>query len=238
LFFIAGCSKKVPPLVVLTTGDVAPFSMRDKDGNLSGFDIALIRMVAKNMKRDIEFKCLPFEEVLNGIKTKQGDVAVGGISITKEREEVFEFGATNHSCGVVLLLPDSLTVNSLEDLSEKMLGVRAGSWQEHIAKSSWEKNIRNLFVRSFSRLSSEDIVAKLRSGDLAAVVLDADEAKYISARNSGLKMVPLDAGTFEIGLVTVKGSPYAIEIKEFMKKNKEKVLELEMEWFSAKSDVA
>ncbi|MDR0625335.1 MAG: ABC transporter substrate-binding protein [Holosporales bacterium] len=229
------CTKKAPPLVVLTTGDTAPFSMRDSGGNLVGFDIELIKLVAKGMGRTVEFTCVTFEELMNKIKTKEGDVAVAGISITPEREQLFDMIPTGHTCGFVLLVPDTLAVNGLEDLSEKMIGVRTGSWQEHVAKSSWEKNMRNLFVKSFNKLSGEDIVAKLRSGELAAVVLDTDEAKYISAHNSGFKVVPLDAGTFGMGILTCKGSPHTDDIKKVMQEKKEQVDALEVKWFSAKS---
>ncbi|MDR3285076.1 MAG: transporter substrate-binding domain-containing protein [Holosporales bacterium] len=234
--FMPSCSKKAPPLVVLTSGDIAPFAMVDKEGTLCGFDVDLIKMLAKCMNRDIEFKSLPFEDVMNGIKTKQGDVALGGISITKEREEIFDLTATGHSGGFVLLALESTVINSLADLCEKMIGVRAGSLQESKAKREWDDNYRNLFVKSYKSFNSEEIVAKLRGGELAAIVLDIDEAKYIAARNNGLKIVPLDAGTFEMGFVTTKGSVYSDEISKFMKENKEKVDELEIKWFSAKSD--
>jgi polar amino acid transport system substrate-binding protein len=233
-----GCSKKAPPLVVLTTGETPPFAMTDKSGALIGHDIELIKMFAKDLGRDVEFRCKPFGDVMNQVRIKEGDIAIGGISVTEEREKVFDMVALPHSSGFVLLVPETVSVSGLDDLSEKMVGVRVGSWQEHIAKSSWEKNIRNLFVKSFDKLSVDDIVGKLRTGELAAVVLDTDEGKYILKNHSGLKLVPLDAGAFHMGVVTCKGSAYTSEISKFVNENKDKISALEMKWFSAKSDIS
>jgi ABC-type amino acid transport substrate-binding protein len=235
LFFLVSCSKKGPPLVVVTAGESAPFSIVDESGNFSGFDVELIKLIAKHMGRDVQFKRLPFDKVLDAVRTKDADVAIGGISITKEREALVTFSPSYHTGGFVLLALDSSAINSLEELSGKMVGVRAGSLQEGVAKSSWEKNIRNLFVKSFTELPGKDITDKLRSCELAAVVLDADEAKYILENNPGFKVIPLDAGTFDMGLVTAQGSACGEGIANFIKENKSVLTELEVKWFSAKS---
>lgn len=228
-----GCSKKTPPIVVVTHGEIAPFSMQDKSGEFSGFDIDLMKMIAKSMGRAIEFKKVSFEEMLDAVKTKKGDVAIGGISITEERSKEVDFSTPYHSSGFVLLLSDTTVINSLEDLGEKMIGVRAGTWQENIAKSIWEKNIRNLFVRSYTNLTLGDITSKIQSGELAAVVLDADEARYILNNNGGFKMVSLDSGTFDMGIVTMKGSVYSAEINKILNEKKDEVEQLRIKWFSA-----
>ncbi|MDR0632585.1 MAG: ABC transporter substrate-binding protein [Holosporales bacterium] len=235
LFFLVSCSKKGPPLVVVTAGESAPFSMLNEDGNFIGFDVDLIKMIAKSMGREVEFKRLPFEKVLDAVRTKDGDIAIGGISITEDRANIVKFSPPIHSGSFVLLLLEGAAINGLEDLSGKMVGVRAGSLQEGVAKSTWEKNIRNIFVKSFPELTGKDIVSKLQSSELAAVVLDTDEGKYIASKNSGFKIIPLDAGSFEMGIVTPIGSACSDHISKFVTENREEIARLEVKWFSAKN---
>lgn len=232
--FFSGCTKKEPPLVILTTGENAPFSMVDKEGKLSGFDIDLIHMIADSMGRKIELKCVSFDEMIKSVQAKQGDIAIGAISITEDREKLVDFSPVYHSSGFVLLMLEN-TSGDLKDLSNKLIGVRKGTWQERVVKTSWA-DIPNLFVQSMDRLPIEDIITKLHSGDLIACILDADEAKFILDKNNGFKIVPLDVGILGMGIATAKGSIYSKDISDFINKNKEDIKKLEVKWFSAASN--
>lgn len=233
-FFLTNCSEKKPPLVVVTTGENAPFVMRDQDKNLVGFEVDLVKMLAKSLRREVEFKCVSFEEVFSAIRTKSGDIGIASISITPERSTFVDFSPSYHSSGFVLLVPDTTVISGLEDLKDKIVGVRSGTWQENIAKSSWERNIRNLFVKSFDKMSEDDIVINLRSSELAAVVLDADEASYLVKKYGNLKRIPLDVLPLDIGMITGKDSSLSKDVAKFITENKEKIAGLEVKWFSAK----
>lgn len=229
--FFSCCTKKEPPLVVLTTGENAPFSMKNEKGELVGFDIELIRMIAGSMHRGVELKCLPFDELIDAIQTRKGDVAIGDISITEDRERLVDFSPAYHQSGFCLLMLDT-TSGELKDLSNKMIGVRKGTWQEKAVKTSWA-DLPNLFVQSFDHLTIPDIVAKLRSGDLAACILDTDEAQYIVNNNKDLKIVALPAvGMLGIGVITCQGSIYSKPIREFIEKHPSEINALKVKWFS------
>jgi ABC-type amino acid transport substrate-binding protein len=231
LMLFSGCAKKQPPLVVLTTGETVPFSMVGEDGELTGFDIDLVRLFAKSIKRDVEFRRLPFNEVLTGIQSRSGELAVAAISVTENRKTLFKFSEPYHESGFVLILLESSS-SDLNDLSnnKKMIGVRKGTWQETAVKSQWVK-IPNLFVQSLEgHISATEIVSKLRSGDLACFILDADEARYIVAHNNGLKVAPLDVGSLSMAAAFPQGSPFLDDFNHFLLAAN--IDDLKVKWFS------
>lgn len=232
---LGGCQKKQtqPPLVVFTTGENAPFSMSDRQKNLSGFDIDLIHQIAASMGRTVELKCVPFDAMIQSVRSKQADVAIGAISITKEREELVTFSPAYHMCDFAMLMLEE-TSSKIEDLVGAPIAVRTGSWQEKAVKEKW-LNVPNLLVRSETHLTADDVITKLKSGEFKAFVLNSDEAKFITSKVEGFKIVPLDLGMQGLGIATAKDSIYSQDIANYINEHKEDIKKLEVKWFSAAS---
>lgn len=237
LLVLGGCQKKQvqPPLVVVTTGENAPFSMSDRQKSLSGFDIDLINEIAKSMGRTVDIRCVPFDAMIQAVRSKQADIAIGAISITKEREELVTFSPAYHMCDFALLMLEE-TSGEIEDLVGTPIAVRRGTWQETAVKEKW-LHVPNLVVRSETHATAEDIVTKLRSGEFKAFVLNSDEARYVAKKTKGLKVIPLDLGMQGFGIATAKDSIYSQDIANYVTAHKEDVIKnLEVKWFSAASD--
>jgi polar amino acid transport system substrate-binding protein len=232
LFLFPGCSKKPAPLIVLTTGEIAPFSTVDSQGQPIGFDVDLIKLVAKHLSRDVDIRCAPFTDIVKKVQSKQADIAIAAISITDERKALVDFSPPYHNNGFSLFLLES-SPERVEELiqNNRMLGVRKGTYQEGAAKLEWV-NVPNLFVKSFDNLSSSEICQKLMSGEVAAFILDADESNYLARKNDGFKVVPLEFNSLDLGIVTSKGSPYTQAIADFLVKEKEAVNALKIKWLS------
>jgi ABC-type amino acid transport substrate-binding protein len=232
--FFSACGKKEPPLVVLTTGTNPPFSFVDQHGNLSGFDIGLIQLISETIGRQIDLKTVPFDDLIKKVQAKEGDIAIAAISITEDRKRLVDFSAPYHEGGFALIMLET-TSSDLKDLSDKSLGVGEGTWQEGAVKASLI-NIPNLLVRSVGPIKMDDIVAKIRSGEWAAYVLDADSAKHVVDRTQGLKLVPLDIGVLGMGIVTGKGSHHTQLVADAMVKRNDDIVALKGKWFSAASN--
>jgi ABC-type amino acid transport substrate-binding protein len=209
--------------------------MCDKAGNFSGVDIELAKMFAKFINREIEIKSMDFDGLVSGIQSKKADLAVGAISITEDRKAVVDFSPAYHKSGFVLLMLEG-SPESLEAISrtEKMVGVRQGTWQEKKVKTQWAE-ISNLFVKSFDKLCLDEVVSKLRADEVAAFVLDADEARYISTKVPGLRLVPLDLEPLDLAFVVAKGSPHAKQLADFMEQKADDIQAVKVKYLSAAS---
>ncbi|MBO4337232.1 MAG: transporter substrate-binding domain-containing protein, partial [Lachnospiraceae bacterium] len=94
-------SKKVLPeqdwpgkngtLRVAACDTVEPMSYIGKNGELIGFDIEMILMMAKELDVHVEFIPLEFSAVLSYIQSGKADMGNGSIIITDERKEAMDF---------------------------------------------------------------------------------------------------------------------------------------------------
>lgn len=109
-------------LTVATSGTLFPTSYRDEQSDeLTGFEVEVVRELAKRLELDIEFKELGFDEMLTSVKTGQVDLAANDIEISEDRLENFIFSTPiKYSYGTAVVRKDDLSgIKSLEDLKGK-----------------------------------------------------------------------------------------------------------------------
>jgi len=110
-------------LRVGTTGDYAPFSI-EKDGTLSGADVALAESLATKMGVTPVFVRTAWPSLIDDLRKNKFDVALGGISVTPARSEVGSFSMPYSSGGKAILSRCAETghFSSLADVDRR--GVR------------------------------------------------------------------------------------------------------------------
>ena len=84
--------QKAGKLRVCTPGDYRPFSAPKSDGGFEGLDVDLVRAVAKSLGAEAEFVKSSWPTLMNDFREKC-DVAVGGISVTLDRQKQAFFSA-------------------------------------------------------------------------------------------------------------------------------------------------
>jgi polar amino acid transport system substrate-binding protein len=68
-----------------------PWAMRDKDGNLIGFEIDVATKVAEDMGVEVEFVPTAWSGIIPALIAKKFDVIIGGMSITPQRNLTVNF---------------------------------------------------------------------------------------------------------------------------------------------------
>ncbi|MCV2866363.1 transporter substrate-binding domain-containing protein [Defluviimonas sp. WL0075] len=68
-----------------------PWAMRDKEGNLIGFEIDVAKKVAADMGVEVEFVPTAWSGIIPALLAKKFDVIIGGMSITPERNLTVNF---------------------------------------------------------------------------------------------------------------------------------------------------
>ena len=96
LLALTGCERAAAPagslqrilatgeIRVGTTGDVAPFSMRDRERNLMGLEIDLVQALAETMNVKLHFVDVPFAELIPALERGEIDLAVAGMTIDRK----------------------------------------------------------------------------------------------------------------------------------------------------------
>jgi ABC-type amino acid transport substrate-binding protein len=77
--------------LVVGTKEAPPFSMKAADGSWSGISIDLWRDMAADLGLTFEFREVELNGLINGVRDSSLDVAIAGLSVTAEREEICDF---------------------------------------------------------------------------------------------------------------------------------------------------
>lgn len=94
-------------VLVVGTKSSPPFSMMNKDGSWTGISIELWKDLARKLKLKYRFKEMPLKDLLSGLQNKKLDAVVASLTITPDREKVFDFTHPFHSTGLTMAVsPD------------------------------------------------------------------------------------------------------------------------------------
>ncbi|WP_163971759.1 transporter substrate-binding domain-containing protein [Oceanobacillus halotolerans] len=117
-------------LKMATSADFPPFESRDPEGNFEGFDIELATIIAEELGYDLEIEDMSFDGLIGALQADRVDMVMAGMSTTDKRRKNVDFSNEyNHSGETFIFNPDA-TIESLEDLEGKTVGVQLGTIQE------------------------------------------------------------------------------------------------------------
>lgn len=179
---IAGCggdkstAEKKEPLRIATNATFVPFEFKDNDNpeDYKGFEIDLIKAVAKEMGRDIQINNIPFSGIIPIIQQGDMDIAVAGMTMTQERAEKVLFAAPFYESKLVILAPKGSGIASIDDLQGKTVAVQMGTTGAGYAEK------KGLAIKQFDHNS--ELIMDLQVGGAQAGILDKPVADYFLAQ--------------------------------------------------------
>ena len=133
-FLLLGCAEEEKAkLTVAVPPDSPPFSFKLAD-ELCGVEIDLIREFAKDSGKELVILEMPFGELLESVHSGKADLAVGTISITKERKKIVAFSDSYYKTGNVITSPLARPITNADGLKGKKVGVTEGGRAVGIVK--------------------------------------------------------------------------------------------------------
>jgi polar amino acid transport system substrate-binding protein len=138
-------------LTVCTHLPYEPFQYNE-GGEVVGFDVDLMDLVAKELGLEQKIFDTPFEGIQSGqsLNTAKCDVAAAGMTITDERAKVLDFSDPYFNATQALLVKKDAPIDSLEDLSGKSLAVQEGTTGAIYAEENAPDDVE---IRSFEDLA-------------------------------------------------------------------------------------
>jgi cyclohexadienyl dehydratase len=81
------------------TGDYAPYSLRRRDGSITGADVVMAQALADAL--GVELKIVPttWKSMTDDFKADRFDIVMGGVSVTPQRAALGDFSVTVMSDG-------------------------------------------------------------------------------------------------------------------------------------------
>ncbi|MFJ2476639.1 ABC transporter substrate-binding protein [Streptomyces sp. NPDC087659] len=179
-----------------------PFQF-EEGGKVVGFDVALVDLVAKNLKVEQRILDTPFENFKTGAFLNSGecDLAAAGMTITDERKKNVDFSVPYFDATQALLATKKSGVTSLADVKAKgaKLGAQAETTGESYATSQGFDPV------AFE--SSDAVLNGLRTGQVDAVVIDYPVVQ-------GWLKDKANADAFVLGQNIETGEQYGFSVKK------------------------
>ncbi len=96
-----------------------PWSMRDKNGDLIGFELDVGRKLAEDMGVEVEFVPTAWDGIIPALVSGNFDVIISGMSVTAQRNLTINFTDPYAYSGLAILANKSMTEGmSLEDFNK------------------------------------------------------------------------------------------------------------------------
>jgi len=182
-----------------------PWAMKDKTGNLIGFEIDVAKRLAKDTGVKVEFVPTKWSGIIPALITGKFDVIIGGMGIIPSRNLKVNFSIPYDHTGMSIVAHKTLAAgfSRLEDFnsSSVVIAARLGSTAATAAKKYMPKATLRLFD------DESQAYQELVNGKVHAVVGSAPTPEFQAIKYPAKLFLPLDK-TFTkepIGFAVKKG---------------------------------
>ena len=164
---------------VATEGTFPPFEFYNSTtGEIQGFEVDLVREMAKVMKKDLKLETMGFDAIIPAILSGTIDTGAAGFSITPERAKRVLFTIPFYKSGLTIVVPkgNPKNIQSFDDLKGKKISVQLGTTSMPFAKK-----IKDAQVTTFN--GAGDALLNMIAGNADAVINDKPVTDYIMTQN-------------------------------------------------------
>lgn len=169
---------------------MAPWVMKDKQGNYIGFEIDVAKLLASDMDVKPVFKEYKWNELIPALLNREIDIIASGISITPKRGLKIRFSNPYSSSGYGLVSNLKLTKDftSIKDLNDSkvFIGVVKGTVSESLAPKIFPRARIDTFKDNHE--ATEAVV----NGTVHAYVASAPTPRFVALRYPDEVDLPLE----------------------------------------------
>lgn len=147
--------------------------MENGKEKIVGFDINIAEEIAKDMGVNLRVLELDFNGLLVSLNADKADMVMAGMTPDEERIKAVDFSEIYYLAeqGIMVSDKNKDSLNTLESLAGKKIGVQKGSVQEKIAL----EQLPNSKVVSLVKLPN--IILELKSGNIDAAIVELPVAE-------------------------------------------------------------
>ncbi len=167
-----------------------PWALKDKDGELSGFEIDVANKLARDMGVEAEFKVYNWPEIIPALNRGEIDVIIAGMSITPKRALQLNFTLPYAESGTALATNTAMTkdVKDLRELNRPQVIVTA------VAKTLGSDVAKLMFDNADLRIvaTGDEAAQALLDGKTHAYVGSSVETSMLALSNPNKIDMPLN----------------------------------------------
>ncbi len=167
---IVGCDATYPPFESM------------KDGNIVGFDIDIIKEIAKRMDREIEIESIKWDntyEFPEDIEDINLDMIISAIPILEEKESLVDFSDPYFVMEYMLIVLSGIDLKTQEDLEGREVGIL----------NSEESYLGEDYLRGYRIEGYDDVTAMfddLRNENINGILISLPIGVNLMTENEGI----------------------------------------------------
>jgi ABC-type amino acid transport substrate-binding protein len=186
----AGALTLAPGVLRVGTNFVNPPFEYVSVGRKVGFEVDLIREIARRLHLQASFVNTRWEVILQQMQDGHYDCIIGGITITPARQATLAWSDPYMTTTLSLVINSAKTpqIRSLADLKDAEVGVQAATTDYDVAIAMQRRGqIGKVKVYPFDRIA--DAITDLAAGHITAVMKVYPVAAWLAHQTPGLRIV-------------------------------------------------
>lgn len=198
-------------LTVCTHLPYEPFQYQDESGEVVGFDVDLLDLLAEDLGVEQEILNVgEWEQVTSGavFAANRCDIGMGAMTITEERAQALHISDPYFDATQALITQAGSGIEGLEDLEGELVGVQTGTTGQDYGEANAEEY-------GFTTQNFEDLALQLnalKAGQIAAAINDNVPILSFVEENPDTEMVTeFDTGE-QYGFPAKKDDPNAEQL--------------------------
>ena len=174
--------------VVGSGGTYRPFEYENNQKELEGFDIDIIKAIAKAENFNVKLVNTPWEGIFATLNSGDRDIIISGITITDKRQQMVDFSTPYFPAEQSIVVPADSKVDSVAALKGQKVGVVNSSTGDIVVSDELGKNSTD--IKRFD--NTPLMLQELSEDGIGAAVGDVGVVKYYIKSHSekALKLVP------------------------------------------------
>ncbi|USR78907.1 transporter substrate-binding domain-containing protein [Arcanobacterium pinnipediorum] len=150
-------TEQTKTISVGTEGTYRPYSYTDKDGNLVGIEVDIMKLLAKDLGADVKFTVAPWDGLIAGVDAGKYPVVINNLAVTDERMKKYDFTIPYTRDVAKFAVREDSPLKSIDDLSPQIKAAQSSTSNlGMLAKDTYGLNIVAVdgFVQAVDLVSS------------------------------------------------------------------------------------
>jgi polar amino acid transport system substrate-binding protein/glutamine transport system substrate-binding protein len=201
---VVGADTTFPPFETETNGEV------------TGFDIDMIKEIAKAENMTVTLKTLPFNGIIPSLQAGSIDAAVAGITIKTSRMQNVDFSDAYYKSGLSILVKNDSKIKGFADLKGHVVATKkATSSVDYLTDHKFSSD----YIKQFQSIDAA--YQALETGGADAVIFDNPVNVNFKTAHKNVKIVgPLLTGEYYGIAISKKKPDLAAKINDGLAKIK------------------
>ena len=212
-----------------------PWEFQDASGEVQGFEIELVREIAKRLGKTVAIENIPFQGLFAAVQSGRIDMAVSSITITEKRLGSVSFAQPYYDSDQSLTVRADSGISGLSGLAGKIVGVDTGSTGD-IWATAHQAELKLGEIRRYEGLNSA--MLDLSGGRLDGYISDIPALLYYTKDKPSLKVVERIPTGEKYSIMFAKDSPLTAQVNDAITTLKKEgfLAQLHTKWFGSEPD--